>query len=151
MILIMRILAHIVITGPRIQLEELSSHSAIQDGKLCQLGLRRTPPPVDSWKYSSPIYQFDAVFLDEDLYSFLLANKRLGKFLHKIRDKVSYAFLSVVPVGQTYEQTFSCLLSQETLSMLTTMGLGLEIAPETLLPEYPFWKERKKFWEEKNK
>jgi hypothetical protein len=142
MALTMRILAFIAILGPKIPLEQLSSHSAIQDGSLYQLGLKMRNPPPDSWKYMSPIYRFDADSLDEDLYSFLLANEGLGKFLCKVRDKVEFALLTVMPVEQTFEETFSCLLSQETLSKLTMMGLGLEIAPEVIMPEYPFWKER---------
>jgi hypothetical protein len=141
----MRILGEIAIYGRWVSLNLLSMNAAILNGQLKQLGLKRThpPPPADSWVYRSPLYRFGIDdTLDEELYSFLLANRSLGQYLDLNDTGIEYAHLTLIPVEQTSERRFACLLAPRTISLLNEMMLGLEIAPVEYMQDYPFWDDR---------
>jgi len=135
----LRILGQIWISGNKAGLEPLVQASAIPSGKLEQMGLKRKVPDVDSWFYGSPCYQFHWESLDEELYSFIESNRRIKPFLIPWSSGLQYAHLQITPVDQSFEETFSCLLSRRTINLLSELGLGLEIAPEVTMPEFPFW------------
>lgn len=135
----LRIIACINIYGNKCALEPLVIGSAIPNGELKQIGLLRKIPDVDRWVYQSPYYQFHWESLDEELYDFLKAHHLLEA--HKVNEKedVEYSMLTIYPVEQSFEETFSCYLTHKTLLLLSKLGLGLEIAPVLDMPETPFW------------
>jgi hypothetical protein len=137
----LRVIGCIHISGTKAGLETLVSNSVIPSGILKQIGTKRKIPDVDSWSYSSPWYRFHFDFeqFDEEICDFLLAHQQLKDYLD-IRDtRIKYAIFTLCPVGQSHEETFACLLSQKTLKVLVDLGLCLEIAPEVLSSEAPYW------------
>ena len=137
----LRILGCICIYGSKASLEPLVQTSAIPSGQMMQLGLKRKIPDVDSWIYSSPYYQFHHYEpLDEELHEFIKSNRRIGNFLIPRNHGIEYAHLKITPVEQSFEEIFSCLLSHKTITLLSELGLGLEISPAVVMPEFPFWK-----------
>jgi hypothetical protein len=140
----MRILGEISVYGRKVMVDRLNSYSAIQSGRVIQLGLKRKIPDTDSWVYCSPMYQFNDELLDEQLYEFLLTAKGLeGQLLPDDKEVVN-AELCLIPVEQTFEETFYCFLRPKTLSLLSSLGLSLEVEPESVMPEFPLWEERNK-------
>lgn len=100
-------------------------------------------PDVDSWVYQSPYYQFHWIPLfDEELYNFLRAHYPLKA--HKLNEKegIKYTMLTIIPVEQSFEETFSCYLTHRALLLLSKLGLGLEIAPVLDMPETLFWSDQ---------
>jgi len=135
----LRILAQVTIYGGKDALSPLMANSAIPNGKLKQLGLLRKTPDTDSWAYSSPYYRFHFESLSEELYDFLSKHYLLEPYKLNEKEGIEYSLLTVIPVEQSFEETFSCLLSNETLSLLSKLGLSLQIAPAVTMPETPFW------------
>jgi hypothetical protein len=137
----MLVLGNIEIFGTKAGLEGLASNSAIPSGILKQLGTKRKVPDVDSWGYSSPRYRFHFDFekFDEEVCDFLLAHQRLRNYLDINDTRIEYAIFTLYPAEQNDEEFFSCLLSQKTLKVLVDLGLCLEIAPEVLSSEAPYW------------
>ena len=136
-----RILGIISIYGTKASLAGLVSNSAIPLGTLKQIGTKRKVPDIDSWCYSSPYYRFrEIITLDEEVFDFLIAHERLKDYLDINDDGIEYAIFTLCPVDQSYEETFSCLLSQKTLKILVDLGLSLEISPASVMPDVDYWK-----------
>lgn len=137
----LRILGNIEIYGTKASLEQLVSVDPIPNSILKQIGTKRKIPDKDLWCYGSPSYRFrEITTLDEEVRDFLIAHERLGDVL-AVRDPgIQYAIFTLCPVEQSYEETFACLISCETLQILVRMGLALQIAPASVMPDVDFWK-----------
>lgn len=134
------LLGKIEIDGTKASLDKLASVALIPDGKMKQLGLKAKVPPQDTWCYSSPIYRFRFDESDQEIYDFLTAHLQVGKALAARDTEIEYAFFTLVPVEQSYEGSFSGIFSCETLKLLADMGLELQISPESMMPDAPYWK-----------
>jgi hypothetical protein len=135
----LRILGKISIFGTMAGLDQLVSVGPISDSILQQVGALRKNPDTDLFCYGSPWYSFRADALDEEVRNFLVANARLGDVL-AVRDPgIRYAIFTLCPVNESYEETFACLFSQETLQVLLGLGLALEIAPASVMPAAAYW------------
>lgn len=138
----LRILGEISVYGSAASLERLVSTASIQNGVLKQIGTLRKVPDKDFWCYASPRYRFHADTLDEEVRGFLTAHKRLGEALAINDAGIRYALFTLCPVDQSYEEAFACLLGKDTLRVLSDLGLALEIAPESVMPEAEYWVKR---------
>lgn len=135
----LRILTHIGIYGTKASVERFASVAAIPSGSFKQCGLKRKVPDVDSWNYSSPYFQFRFDTLDDEIRDFLVAHAQVGKAVAIPDEGITWTLFTVTPVSQSFEDEFSCLLSTETLQALSATGLALEINPEAIMPDAPFW------------
>lgn len=137
----LRILGKISIFGTLAVTQKLESLKPIPNGLLHQVGAGRPIPVVDSWCYGSNWFSFRYDLLDEEIFDYLAAHERLGDVLAAAHAGVKYAIFTLAPIGQTYEETFSCLLGVKTLRKISDMGLALEISPESVMPDAPYWME----------
>lgn len=135
----LRILCRISIYGNKKSLDELILKKAIPNGSIEQVGIKRKIPDIDKWCYSSPTYQFNRDNFDAEVCDFLSHHLKIGDALSEKSDDTEYALLSICPVGQKFEDEFSCLLSRKTLDVLSKLRLSLEIAPEVIMPEFSYW------------
>ncbi len=135
----LRILARITIFGSKAIAEDVASFVQFHDGELMQCGLRRRPPVKDIWCYSTKWYRFNSSRLNEELLDFLHSHIALKEIIPFRLDNLEYAQLVLCPVGQTFEREFSFYLQREILSTLDGMGLALELAPASVMPEAPYW------------
>jgi hypothetical protein len=140
-VVVLRILGNIAIYGTKASLDQLISVDPIPNSILEQIGIKRKIPDKDLWCYGSPSYRFrEIITLDEEVRDFLIAHERVGNVLANRDSGIEYAFFTLCPVDQSYEETFACLLSCETLRLLVNMGLSLQIAPAAIMPDVDFWK-----------
>lgn len=137
----LRVLGNIQIYGSSSGLEGMVSVAAIPNGDLQQVGTKRKEPDKDSWCYASPWYRFRLDVLDEEVFDFLVAHKKIEAFLKANRKSIEYALFTLCPVNQSHEEIFACLIGNESLGMLSRVGLDLEIAPASVMPEASYWKE----------
>ena len=135
----LRILGKISIFGTLTAIQQLESKKPISNGLLQQVGAGRPIPVVDSWCYGSAWFSFRFDSLDEEIFNYLVAHERLGDALAVVHTGVKYAMFTVTPIDQTYEEPFSCLLSVKTLRKLSDLGLALELAPASVMPDAPYW------------
>lgn len=135
----LRILGQISIFGTKASVERVASDVQIPGGKITQTGLSRRIPDPDSWCYESPRYQFHQETLDDEVRDFATAHARLGKTLCEKVEGLTYAFFTICPVDQSYDEEFSCVLSNHTLRALFNLGVALQIAPSPVMPEVPYW------------
>lgn len=136
----MRILGQISIYGTKASLERFASMASIPSGTTKQVGLKRKVPETDSWCYASPWYCFRFENLDEEMCDFLIAHAQLGNALAIPDPERRYAFFTLCPVDQSDDETFACLLSRETLQVLSSLGVAFQIAPESVMPDAPYWR-----------
>jgi hypothetical protein len=137
----LRIIGNIEIYGTMASLEKLISINPIPNSILRQIGNKRKVPDIDFWCYGSPLYRFrEIISLDEDIRNFLLVHEQLGDFLVVQDSEIKDAIFTLSPVDQSYEETFACLLSNKTLQILVSMGLSLQIAPVSVIPDVGYWR-----------
>src|SRR5688572_9112751 len=139
-----RLLGLIMIYGTKASLDKCASVAQIPNGTIEQIGLKAKVPPKDAWLYRSPRYRFrcdhtDA--MDNEIHDFLNAHSKVGDALANRDAGIEYALFTLCPAGQSFEETFAGILSNKTLKILADMRLDLEIAPEVLLPDAPYWKD----------
>lgn len=135
----LRVLGQISIFGTRAAVERIASIAPIPGGKMTQIGLARKVPEPDSWCYESPRYRFHQETLDPEVRDFLAAHIQLCQALIPPEPGLKYAFFTLCPVEQSYEEEFACVLSNETLQVLSALGVSLQIAPEAVMPDAPYW------------
>jgi hypothetical protein len=136
----MKVLANISVVGRKETLNVLSANNAIRHGSLMQIGLRRKHPPADDWSYSSPFYRFRFTdTFDDELYSFIHVNYDLKRFLRNASSGIDNAGLLIITTEQNFEETFECFISHKTIALLSEIGLDLDIDPEVVMPDFPYW------------
>lgn len=135
----LRIIGQISIFGTKESIERCASVAPIPFGKTTQIGLKRRVPDADSWCYESPWYCFHLDMIDLEVRDFIVAHSQLRDSL-AVRDLgIIYAFFTLCPVGQSFEESFACVFEHETLYALSSLGLGLQIAPASAMPDAPYW------------
>lgn len=137
----LRILGKISIFGAKAPLERLLSVEPIPNSVFQQVGALRKVPDIDSWCYGSPWYRFRGDSLEDEIGNFLVAHERLQDLLVVRNIGITHALFTLCPVAQSHEETFSCLFNLETLDKLLLLGLALEIAPASVMPDVPYWLE----------
>lgn len=135
-----RVIGQISISGSKASIDRCSSTTPIVDGVITQSGLKRKTPDIDSWHYASPWYRFHCNTIDDEIKDFANANAKLHDILLPRDFGITYAFLTICPVGQSSDESLSCVFSLETLQAILYLGVGLQIAPAELMPEVPYWK-----------
>jgi hypothetical protein len=138
----LRILGQISIFGTKASVERIASATPIPGGKITQIGLARRIPEPDSWCYESPRYRFHQDAIDSEVRDFVAAHARLGQALIEPDAGLKYAFFTLCPVEQSYEEEFACVLSKETLKALSDLGVALQVAPEPVMPDAPYWSDK---------
>lgn len=136
----LRILGGISIFGNLAAVQQLSSMASIPGGLILQVGAARSAPEGGTWCYRSEWFGFRLDSLDEEIVKYLDAHARLGPALESVREMdVKHAMFTLTPIGQNEEEIFSCMLGVKTLSMLANLGLALEVAPASVMPDAPYW------------
>lgn len=134
-----RILGQVSIYGTRSSIDRCASIAPISSGTITQIGHMRKVPDADSWCYASPWYRFHLREIDDEVRDFVAAHSQIGDAL-AVRDSgITYALLTLCPVEQSDEESFGCVLSRETLHALSCLGVGLQIAPASVMPDAPYW------------
>jgi hypothetical protein len=136
-----RLLGRICIYGTKVSVDKCASIASIPNGTIKQIGLKAKAPPLDAWVYESPLYRFNFDENDHEIRDFLTTHLKVGDALAPRDAGIEYAFLTLIPVVASYEDTFAGIFSCETLRLLANMGLELEISPEALMPDAPYWKD----------
>jgi hypothetical protein len=135
-----KLLGRIEIDGTKASVDKCALVASIPNGTITQIGLKRKSPIVDAWCYASPLYRFHLDTMDHEVRDFLTAHLQVGDAL-AVRDAgIEYAFFTLVPVVKSYEDTFAGIFGCETLKLLANMGLELQISPEAIMPDAPYWK-----------
>jgi len=137
----LRILGRIELYGTKEALARVASVAPIQNGAMIQIGLERKVPDVNHWTYKSPRYQFHLEEIDNEIRAFVIAHSQLGQALPDKHNEITHAFLTITPVEQTEGELFACDLSAETVLAISSLGIGIQIAPAEVMPEAPFWKQ----------
>lgn len=137
----MRILARVSIYGTKKTLGKICVGAPILNGVLEPVGLARKVPDLDSWCYASPWYRFHHDKIDEELGDFLTVNVGLEDFVATDGKGIVAGVVSLCPVGEGFEERFACVLTQRTLRLLLRTGLDFEVAPASVMPEVPYWRE----------
>ena len=135
----MQIQGQISTYGTKASIERFTSKAPIQSGTTTQVGFGRKAPEKDSWCYASPWYSFHSDNLDEEVRDFLIAHAQVGDVLASVDPERRFSFFTLSPIGDGDEETFACILSHDTLKALSTIGVDLQIAPATVMPEAPYW------------
>jgi len=135
-----RLLGRIDIDGTRASVDKCASVAQIPNGTIMQIGLKAKVPPVDAWLYASPWYRFRFDANDQEVRDFLAAHSKVGDALALGDAGIEYAFFTLCPVEQSYEENFAGTFSNQTLKLLANMGLGLQVSPAAVMPDAPYWK-----------
>lgn len=85
------------------------------------------------------MYRFDIEKLDEQLRSFVSRHAALAKPLETNHAGIRYAYLTLCPVDQTPDELFHCVLDPATVQAIGDLGLGVQVAPATAMPDAPPW------------
>jgi hypothetical protein len=134
-----KLLGRIDIDGTKSSIDKCALVASIPHGIMTQIGLKRKFPKVDTWLYASPWYRFHLDTMDHEVRDFLTSNLQVGDAL-AVRDAgINYAFFTLCPVEQSDEESFAGVFSLETLKLLANMGLELQIAPASVMPDAPYW------------
>lgn len=134
----LRILGQIAVYGSRAAIDKVASVARIPSAAIHQAGNLRKAPDKDFWCYASPWYQFTLPSFDSEVRHFITSHADVGKALAS--NNVHYAFFTLCPVADDdSDSQFACLLERETLRTLESVGLGLQIAPASVMPQAPFW------------
>lgn len=136
----LKLFGKIEIDGTKASVDRCASIASIPHGAIMQMGLKRKVPAIDSWCYESPLYRFNLDKMDQEIRDFLTAHLKVGDALASRDAGIEYAFFTLVPVVKSYEDTFAGIFGCETMKLLANMGLELQIAPEALMPDAPYWK-----------
>jgi hypothetical protein len=136
----LKLLFQISIYGTKSILTSCASIANLQGGTLSQIGQKRKIPDSDSWCYASPWYRLHFELLDEEIFDYISSNKKIGDALAIHENSVSYAFLTLCPVGQTSKENLACIFTQKTLKSISDIGIDLQIAPASAMPDAPYWK-----------
>ncbi len=136
----LRILARIQVSGSNIRLAQLDQNRLIPHGVLRQIGLVRRIPDTDSSLYASPWYEFPLETFDSDIAEFLAVHEALGLELGKDLSEIRFAALTICPVDATALDQFAGFFDRDFLMRLSTMSLGLEIAPAQVMPQFARWR-----------
>lgn len=136
----LELLGKIDIHGTKSSIDKCASLASIPNGIIMQIGLKRKIPDVDSWTYESPLYRFRLDAMDYAIRDFLATHFQVGTALAERDAGIEYAFFTLVPVVKNSEDTFAGIFSCETLKLLANMGLELQISPEAIMPDAPYWK-----------
>jgi hypothetical protein len=135
----LRILGKISIFGTEAAVQQIAAIAPIKNSVLQQVGTARLEPDADFWCYGSSWYSFRPDSLDDEIFNFLVEHERLGDALATVSAGVKYAVLTMCPVGQSEEENFACLYSVDTLRKLSNLGLAMEIAPASVMPDVNYW------------
>ena len=130
-------LCQLAVYGDKPSVERVASFASFSTGTITRTGTMRKIPDPDSWCYSTAWYRFDLDSINEELRDFLFVHGRVRDVT--ITVGITYAFLTLCPVEQSYEHTFACVLERETLEAIWQLGLALQIAPASTMPDAPFW------------
>lgn len=136
----MRILGRISLFGSKVAIEAIASVIPHVLGSVAQVGHKRKNPDTDYWAWESETYRFDVENLDEQLRSFVSQCAALKKPLETNRAGVRYAYLTLCPVDQTPDELFHCVLNSATVQAIGDLGIGVQVAPATAMPDAPAWK-----------
>ena len=135
----MRILGKITFFGTKTSLDLLASSAPFTNSVFEQVGALRKVPDLDSWCYGTPWYRFRFEQLDEDVRRFLLAHETLlGTSIFRDAE-IKYSIFTLSPITQNPDEAFSCFFDTKTLEKLLVLGLALEIAPASVMPDAPYW------------
>jgi hypothetical protein len=134
-----RISGRIVVYGTSAGLQRLVAAAPVPNAMHKQLGLKRRVPITDLWSYESPWYRFRFESLDAEVRNFLTAHASIGPILAASTAGISHALFSLCPIAEGDDEVFSGLFEHETIATLGRINLGLEIAPEALMPDVPYW------------
>lgn len=137
-----RLLGRIEVYGTKASLDNFVSLAPMPNWELAQIGLKKKIPELDAWTYSSPFYRFDVQTSDEDIYDFIAAHGKIGDALKERYSDIEYAFFTLVPVIESYEDSFAGIFSCKTLALLSNMRLELQISPEATMPAAEWWSSR---------
>ncbi|TAL26799.1 MAG: hypothetical protein EPN97_18845 [Alphaproteobacteria bacterium] len=135
-----KLLGRIDIDGTKASIDKCALIASIPSGTIKQIGLKRKVPIVDAWLYASPWYRFHLDTMDDEIRDFLTAHSRVGDALAARDAGIAYAFFTLCPVETKDEGSFAGIFSLETLKLLASMGLELQISPATVMPDSPYWK-----------
>lgn len=135
----LRIYGQLSVFGTKAVVEQLASAKAIPGATTMQIGLKRRVPDVDAWCYESPRYRFHLETIDAEVRDFVLAYAQIGPVIEQCGDGVRFAFFTLTPVDQSYEEEFACALNSETVRAIADIGIGIQIAPAAVMPDAPFW------------
>lgn len=133
----LRVICDIFVFGRKQLLEEIIKAPILSTGHLRQIGLKRVPPLIDTWLYSTPAYQFHMENFDSELISFLNYYEPLKNYLNS--DFLDNAFLSISYVTEDKSLQLAASISNETIRLLGSLNLGLEMGVEVWISEKPFW------------
>jgi len=86
------------------------------------------------------MYEFDIEKIDEQLGSFVSQYAALGRPLEINRAGIRYAYLTLCPVDQTPDEMFHCVLDASTIRTIGSLGIGVQIAPASVMPDALPWK-----------
>lgn len=136
----MRILAQISIYGSQQGIDTVNKTLSGIPMYIEQIGLKKEPPEINRWHLSSPMYQFhwDERF-DEEIYNFLTFYQNIKNSNLTSANEIIYSFLTICPVRESKEEDFSYILTKRTLKTLIELGLCIQVAPATVMPEFQFW------------
>ena len=138
----LRLLGQFSFFGSRARIERFAAVASIPGAVIRRVGSKRKIPTADSWCYSSPWYRFRLESIDEELRDYMLAHARLGDALAVPDEEMQYAFFTLCPVDQSSREALACVLSRETLQVLSRLGVAFQIAPASVMPDAPFWREQ---------
>ena len=137
----MYIVGNIKIYGTLSALEFISKKHLIRNGLLQRVGSERKPPDQNSWRYGTPNYQFgNIITLDEDVHDFLTDHIQLESVLNHTIEGVTSSVFTLMPIDQSFEHMFSCLLTRKTLRIMMRIGLDFQISPEVIMPDAVHWR-----------
>ncbi|MEI6544829.1 MAG: hypothetical protein WCL60_15035 [Methylococcales bacterium] len=132
-----RILGQIEVYGSKSDIDLCASIALIEGGVIKQIGLKRKIPDTDSWYYASPLYCFNRNRIDEEIHNFIASCSRIGEGISA--SGIKEAFFTLYPIDQSFDEMLSCVFSNETITLISSLGIGLQIAPEVTMPDAPYW------------
>ncbi len=136
-----RLMGRIEIYGTKFSVDRRELVASIPDGTMTQTGSKFKVSEEDSWIYVSPWYHFHINTMDDEIRDFLTAHESIGEVLASCNAGIEHAFFTLCPVEQSDQAIFAGVFSNDTLKTLTKMGLDLQIAPATMMPDALYWKQ----------
>ncbi|MDH4275743.1 MAG: hypothetical protein OEW08_11955, partial [Gammaproteobacteria bacterium] len=119
----LRILGKISVFGDYDAINKVASACPIPNHVLLKVGGARKVSNTDAWCYGSAWYEFHIDELDIEVQNFLRAHELLATNSPVSIPGIVHAIFTLCPVGQNEEEIFSCLLTLETLKILSNLAL----------------------------
>jgi hypothetical protein len=134
-----RVLVQLSVWGNDEDIQSLSAQIDGSIGRIVHVGTKSMKPENRCMSFCTPWHEIDNDNVNDGLYSFIEAHKNISALVSESSFNNITLRLTVCPVDETQENSFSCLIGIRTVRKLAELGLEFEISPAVVMPQATYW------------